>query len=143
MSFKNTLIQNQIKFIDFFNINHKLIGHWIRAFHYNSPIYLFIFMCLLSKNICKTMLIFFFLFIFSLFILFRGCWISSLENKLLKDNVNICDIFLDLLNIKITKKSRFYFTLIMGLNYTILLLTVYYIRFIYKNNNQIIGNILG
>ena len=132
MNLKKKLIDYQINIIDYFHINHILIGHWVRAFHYNSPIYLFIFMCLLSKKVCIFMLCFFFLFIFSLFILFRGCWISSLENKLLKDNINICDIFLDLFKIDINKQNRFIFTLMMGGFYTLLLLFIFYFRF-YSN----------
>ena len=129
MSFKNKLINFQIQTIDYFKINRILIGHWVRAFHYNSPIYLFIFMCLLPKKICIFMLFFFFLFIFSLFILFRGCWISTLENKLLNDNINICDIFLDTLYIPISGKNRFIFTLFTGAFYTFLLLLIFYFRF--------------
>ena len=129
MSFKNKLINYQIKTIDYFKINRVLIGHWVRAFHYNSPIYLFIFMCLLPKKLCIFMLFFFFLFIFSLFILFKGCWISTLENKLLNDNINICDIFLDTLYVPITRKNRFIFTLCIGAIYTLLLILVFYYRF--------------
>lgn len=131
MSLKNRLIDFQINFIDYFNINHKLIGHWIRAFHYNSPIYLFIFILLSPKKLCTFFLLFFFAFILSLFIIFKGCWISSLENKLLKDNVNICDIFLDIFNIDINYKNRFIITLVIGGIYTYLLLFIYYLRFYY------------
>ena len=132
MILKNKLINYQIKIIDYFKINHILFGHWIRAFHYNSPIYLLIFICLLPKKICIFMLLFFFLFILTLFVFFKGCWISSLENKLLNDNINICDIFLDTLLIPINGKNRFKFTLFMGINYTILLLLIFYFRFIFK-----------
>jgi hypothetical protein len=130
MNYKKLFINNVLFLINYFKFNHILIGHWIRAFHYNSPIYLFIFMCLLSKNFCKIMLLFYFIFIIFFFILFKGCWISSLENKLLKDNINICDIFLDFFNIKINNKNRFHFTLLIGFFYTLLLLFIYYIRFI-------------
>jgi hypothetical protein len=134
MNYKTLFVNNVLYIIDYFHINHILIGHWIRAFHYNSPIYLFIFMCILSKFFCKFMLLFFFIFIIFFFILFKGCWISSLENKLLKDNINICDIFLDFLNIKINNKNRFHITLLIGFFYTLLLLFVYYIRFIIFNS---------
>ena len=76
------------------------------------------------------MLIFFFLFILTLFILFKGCWISSLENKLLNDNINICDIFLDILLVPINNKNRFIFTLCIGTIYAILLIFVFYFRFL-------------
>ena len=132
MSLKSNLINFQINTIDYFKIDHILIGHWVRAFHYNSPIYLFIFMCLLPKNICIFMLLFFFLFILTLFILFKGCWISSLENKLLNDNINICDIFLDILLVPINNKNRFIFTLCIGAIYAILLIFVFYFRFLFN-----------
>ena len=130
MDLKDLFVNYILYSINYFNLNHILIGNWIRAFHYNSPIYLFIFICLLSKKLCEFILLFYFIFIIFIFILFKGCWLSSLENKLLKDNINICDIFLDFLNIDINNKNRYYFTLLIGFYYTLLLLIIYIIRFI-------------
>ena len=130
MNFKKKIVQFNIDLINIFNIDHILIGNFIRAFHYNIPIYLFIFICLLSKNYCKFILYFLILCIIIPFILFNGCWISSLENKLLKDNINITDLFLHLLNININNKNRYNITLITCGLYTLLLFFIYYFRFI-------------
>ena len=124
------LVQLIINLIDYYNINKILIGHWIRSFHYNILIYILIFMILLPKKYSFYIILFYIIFIVLPFLFFRGCWVSQLENKLIHDNINICDLGLEIMNLKINSNNRYYFTIFLGIFYIILLYIIYWFKFI-------------
>ena len=124
------LVQLIINLIDYYKINKILIGHWIRSFHYNILIYILIFMILLPKKYSFYIILFYIIFIVLPFLFFRGCWVSQLENKLIHDNTNICDLWLEIMNLKINNSNRYYFTIFLGLFYIILLCIIYRFKFI-------------
>lgn len=129
MSAKHKFVQSQIDYINNHNIEHALIGHWIRAIHYCSPIFVLILIIVLPKNYVIGVLILFVMFIVFPFIIFKGCWISTLEDRLLKDNINICDLGLFLSNFEINYDNRIMYTLYAGTIYIFILLFIFFVRF--------------
>ena len=124
------LVQYIINLIDYYKINKTLIGHWIRSFHYNILIYILIFMILLPKTYSIYIILFYLIFIILPFIVFKGCWVSQLENRLIQDNTNICDLWLEIMNLKINSNNRYYLTIFAGIFFIILLYIIYSFKFI-------------
>ena len=80
------------------------------------------------SGLISTSLVFVSLII-SLFILFDGCFISMLENRLCNDNFNMIDPFLEFNGLVVDYKSRKALTYYIAVCYTMLFLTIYYVRF--------------
>ena len=68
----------------------------------------------------------------SMFIYFNGCILSKLEKYLCKNDINIVDIFIEIIysNKENINKKRYIITLIMGFFYVLFVTCVYYYRFI-------------
>jgi hypothetical protein len=76
-----------------------------------------------------TLSVIYYAVIVSLFILFDGCFISMLENRLCKDNFNMIDPFLELNGLVVDYESRKSLTYYIAVCYTMLFFTIYYLRF--------------
>ena len=124
-------IENIIKYLELINISNELLGEWIRIFHFTSPIYGLIITLFYSK-ILVNLYIFFLISVISMFIYFNGCILSKLEKYLCKNDINIVDIFIEIIysNKENINKKRYIITLIMGFFYVLFVTCVYYYRFI-------------
>ena len=150
--FFNFLFPNKDKFIDrknsFINrlenycrsvsISEKNLGTWIRAIHFNLPIYMLLFIMFGPKWIANLGLIGVFITI-SLFIYLRGCWLSHLEKRICADDINIVDAWLELSGITIDyndrallNQQRYKATFLIGGTWLFTVFFLYYYRFIYK-----------
>jgi len=104
----------------------KTIGNIIKLLHGASP-----WLLVLSAS---TLPIYFMPFIImnffiasGFFILFDGCFLSSVEFKLCGNDDNIIDPYITLFNKKPTQTTRFYFTVGgMILNFSILVMIMYW-----------------
>ncbi len=66
------------------------------------------------------------------YILFQGCFISMLENRLCDDKFNIVDPFLEYNNVNINYKTRKIVTIYIAVCYTLIFYGIYYFRFIFN-----------
>lgn len=125
---KSSILNITIRVVDASPFSRKSVGMLIRFFHMAAP-FLFALLLLLSnhKAINYTILIVM-LAISSLFLFFRGCILSMIENKLLDDGFNVMDPFLELLNIPITNANRIYITQRLGTLYILFISVLVYIN---------------
>lgn len=104
------------------------LGVMIRSYHFAMPV-AFIFILMFCDGIIVTLSVIYYAVIVSLFILFDGCFISMLENRLCKDKFNMIDPFLEFNGLAVDYKSRKVVTYYIAVCYTMLFLTIYYVRF--------------
>ena len=143
----NELKERKKSFIDMcenhcrdFKVSDKNLGVWIRAYHFNLPLYIYFAILLCNKYIATISLIYA-LIIIILFIYLGGCWLSMLEKRLCHDDVNIVDFWIEWSGTKIAyhdiqllRKQRLKATIIIGSSWLFLTLLTYYLRFIKSSN---------
>ena len=78
-------------------ISEYSLGVMIRSYHFAMPV-AFIFILLFCDGIIVYLSIIYYILIVTLFILFDGCFISMLENRLCNDKFNMIGINNDLLS---------------------------------------------
>ena len=106
-------------------LSKNSVGQLLRAFHISCPVFLLLFVLIGSKWL-KYFAIVFLIFVIISFIIFNGCFMTSLEYKLLEDKFNIADPFLEICNMEINNKNRYNITLCVGTIYTIIFLLIFY-----------------
>lgn len=111
-------------------VSRKSNGQLIRAFHMAAPFVIIILFILAPRWICN--LCFAALIIIGIaYVVFDGCLLSRLENRLCQDNFNMFDPYLEFLNMDITKANRFYVSNRLWAVYWEVVGVLYYYRFIY------------
>lgn len=110
-------------------ISNKSLGMLIRTFHISSPIITLIIISSTSQILSSINLIFL-LIVVMMYVLFNGCILTLLETKLCKDTYTIVDPFIELYGMKVNYKNRKYFTACIMIPYVIIILLIYYFRFI-------------
>ncbi len=86
-------------------ISAKSNGYLIRSFHMYSAILILFILCMgPGWLVVPTSL--FVVTIVAAFIVFSGCVLSILENRLCQDDFNICDPVLEYYSIETTNKNR-------------------------------------
>jgi len=145
LSKEETLFLRKTKFIDKWEafvrklpISEKNLGAWIRAFHFNLPIYMLFLVCFGPKEIALLGLLGVFGCL-SIFIYLQSCWLSLLEKRICADDVNIVDAWIEVVSLKRIDyspsnkknlfKQRFKATMIIGISYIFVILFIYYNRF--------------
>ena len=127
---KKQILENCLKFCEKTNISKKNIGNYIRAIHLTLPSIITIAICF-SPFIYAIFSFILLLLIFSAFVYYNGCLLSYLETHLCNDDFNMVDIFLELDNLKITYKNRFYLTLYVAIYSVLFFILVLLTRFYY------------
>jgi hypothetical protein len=154
--YKNQIIESYLSVIkkwNFLNLSDKDLGFFIRAFHVNLPLY-FIICMIYGSKVQNTILLFFLILAFISFILFNGCILSKIENKIDGEDITIIDPFLDSLRMEKTTKNRMRISFIIAFFYLSFAFVTFYYRFgfsisiedfimEYNNNIKIITNIFG
>ena len=112
-------------------ISEYSLGIIIRSYHYSLPAGLLFIMSICSNEIFILLLIFYIIIII-LYLLFDGCILSMLENRLCKDNFNIIDPFIELNGLAVDSEIRKRYTQRISKIYTSLIFLIFYIRFILK-----------
>ena len=130
---KKDLIKIIIEYLESINISNDVLGIWIRVFHFVSP-FAGLAVLLIHSKLLVNLYLFFLLLCFTMFIYLNGCLLSSIEKKLCGNDINIVDIFVELIykNKEDLNKKRYNFTIIIGTIYIFICLLIYYIRFIQK-----------
>ena len=123
------------KFIDYLEkkcndckLSNKSIGIMLRGFHISTPFNLLFVLFFGSFHVCIIMSIIL-LIIYIIFFIFKGCFLSTLEERICSDDFTIADPFLELYDIEITKKNRNYITYWIGGTYIFLFIFIFIIRF--------------
>ena len=112
-------------------ISEYSLGIIIRSYHYSVPAGILLIMSICSKETFILLLIFYIIIII-LYLLFDGCIISMLENRLCKDNFNVIDPFIELNGLAVDSEIRKMYTQRISIIYTSLIFLIFYIRFILK-----------
>lgn len=114
-------------------LSNKSLGILFRCFHLNAPFFILSVVCTAPK-IEATFAAIGLLIAALLFTLFKGCFLSMLEQKLCKDNFNIIDPLLEFCDIQINSKNRYIGTYYVISLYFPIFFFIYYYRFC-KNYN--------
>lgn len=109
-------------------ISNKILGSWIRSYHYSLPAYIFLTICIGPLYIVKICFLFL-LIIILLFIYFRGCWLSIIEKELCKDDINIADWLIQICKYDVNKKNRYRISYLYFSLYLLSAITIAYMRF--------------
>lgn len=109
-------------------ISNKILGLWIRSYHYTLPAYIFLTICLGPIYLVKICYAFL-LIIILLFIYYRGCWLSIIEKELCKDDVNIADWLIQICKYDVNNENRYKISYLYFSIYLITLLIITFYRF--------------
>ena len=126
---RNEIVEKIKTYFQSGKLSDKSLGIMMRTFHISTPVSYLILSVLAPRyvvNIVAALL----LFIFLMFIVFGGCILSMVENKICNDDFTIADPFLELLEMEKTSKNRFNISLTIFTIYNIIIGIIYYIRFL-------------
>ena len=133
---KKKFIDKMEKWCNESKISNKNIGAWVRAYHFNAPMYIFFFVLYGPKWLANLGL-FHLLIILIMFIYLRACWLSLLEKRICKDDINIVDLWIEMFGYKINYQDkcklnyqRYKATYIIATIYLLILFYFYYKRFL-------------
>lgn len=131
---KKALVNYIMENIDNSNIPRKVWLLIIKSIHITTP-----GSCLLIFLFGSFEISMFFLFVLLctlfLFLYFNGCFLTTIENKLEKDSVNIIDPYVYFLNDIPNNKNRYYYTLQLSVFYFIFTAVIFYVRHFNDNIN--------
>ena len=109
-------------------ISNKILGLWIRSYHYTLPAYIFLTSCIGPIYLVKICYAFL-LIIILLFIYYRGCWLSIIEKELCKDDMNIADWLIQICKYDVNNENRYKISYLYFSIYLITLLIITFYRF--------------
>ena len=112
-------------FCTYLPFSKKSLGILTRSLHTALPGIIFIVITLSrSKWLCYSIL--FFLAVVSfMFFFFDTCLVSAFENRIIGDDFNIIDPFLEMINVEINFENRLKSSYGIGLVYMVLIITIY------------------
>ena len=113
------------------NIPDKLLGFMIKSVHFHTPGFFFMLYCLLPIKLALMALLPLTLCLL-MFFYFDGCYLTILEYKFLKEDINIIDPIIYLMNDKVTPKTRYYYTIATTITYFTIVSLILYVRYKYK-----------
>ena len=113
------------------NIPDKLLGFMIKSVHFHTPGFFFMLYCLLPIKLAVLALIPLTICLL-MFFYFDGCYLTILEYKFLKEDINIIDPIIYLMNDKVTPKTRYYYTISATITYFTIVASILYVRYKYK-----------
>jgi hypothetical protein len=110
-------------------ISNKLLCLIIRSVHFSLPIIIFTVVMCASKFLALLFIIFSFIIVL-MYVLFGGCILTILEQQLCKENYTVVDPFIKLFGLEINSKNRKSFTLCIMLPLLVIIVLIFYFRFI-------------
>lgn len=113
------------------NIPDKLLGFMIKSAHFHTPGFFFVLYCLLPVKLAVIALIPLTICLL-MFFYFDGCYLTILEYKFLKEDINIIDPIIYLMHDKVTPKTRYYYTITATIIYFTIVTSILYVRYKYK-----------
>ncbi len=116
-------------------ISNKNLGAWIRAYHFNAPMYMMVF-CIIGPQWLATISIINMIATLIMFIILNGCWLTLLEKRICADDINIVDAWIEFFGCEITHKMRMTFTYIIATICLTIMGVSYWWRFIRKTTKE-------
>lgn len=126
---KENLVNTIIYFLKKSNMKAKSIAHLIRAIHFGLPFICFFLLLTGKFYLAMIGVAIIVKSVFAFFIL-EGCYMSMIENKLLGDTFTVVDPMLEFLHFDVTRKSRYYITIVMSNFYMIIYGLIFYIMYL-------------
>ena len=126
--YKKRIIDMYVTQLKKINMSEKTIGFFIRAFHVNLPVYFFIFM-LYGTKLQNVFILGFLLCAFVSFVLFDGCILSKIENRIDEEDITIVDPMLEIIKIEKTNRNRMIISFIIAFIYILFAAMVFHFRF--------------
>jgi len=114
--------------------NSRVVGAWVRCFHFMAPINCILCLLFGSKWLAITAMVFMAIIICA-YLYFHGCILSWLEKKLCEEDINIADWLLIVLNQEVNNNNRNVITIYFFAFYISAICFIYYHRF--GRNNQV------
>lgn len=111
--------------------SNKSIGIFIKIIHLTLPFLLPLAMCYGNMLIFLIALIISYIIIIA-FVILGGCLLTSLENAIFENNINILNIPMYILGIKINNRNKVVLTWTLFSIWFIFILTICYKRFVNK-----------
>lgn len=132
---KQIFIKNVLLFLKKTNLNNLYLGLIVKSIHWHLPGLCLFGVLYFSKYISLLILIYVTTVCY-LYYYFNNCFISIIENELLKDykhlkNLNVVDPVLDILKLKIDNNNRKYISIYVFSFYYILIWLIFTSRFIF------------
>jgi hypothetical protein len=110
-------------------LSEKSLGILMRSFHSSTPVSFFILSLFAPRYVVNCVVALLVVILF-MFIVFGGCILSMVENKICNDDYTIADPILESLDWEKNSKNRFNITCIIGGSYCIMTAIIYYVRFL-------------
>jgi hypothetical protein len=110
-------------------LSEKSLGILLRSFHSSTPIS-FCIISLFAPRYIVNLVVALLVGISFMFIIFGGCILSMVENKICNDDYTIADPILETFDLEKNSKNRFNITCIIGGAYCIMIAIIYYVRFL-------------
>tara|TARA_Y100000591_G_C21638648_1_gene596651 strand:+ start:442 stop:846 length:405 start_codon:yes stop_codon:yes gene_type:complete len=112
-------------------ISNQTLGNVCMSFHTSMPVIIIIILLLNTNKFINELFIILLILILVSFYILNGCFLSSLERRLLKQDYTIVDIILEILNIKKTNKNRNKATCYSIFIIITIIIIIYLYKFIY------------
>jgi len=110
-------------------LSEKSLGILMRSFHSSTPVSFFILSLFAPRYVVNCVVASLIVILF-MFIIFGGCILSMVENKICNDDFTIADPFLELLEMEKNSKNRFNISLTIFTIFNIIIGIIYYVRFL-------------
>ena len=125
---RNEIVEQFKNKCDNSKLSNKSLGIMMRSFHMSTPVFFLLIALFAPKKVVWIVFVLL-VIILVMFIIFDGCILSMIENKVCNDDFTIADPFLEHLDWEKNTKNRFNITLIVASSYYVAIVIIYYIRF--------------
>jgi len=112
-------------------LSDNITGFLLRTVHFHIPGYFFLLFILLPIKYTLYALIPL-LIPFSAFFYFQGCFLTIIEYKLCKNDLNIIDPYIVVFSDEVTNKNRYKYTLGVSCVYFFIIFIILYLRYQYN-----------
>ena len=132
---KNKCIKLIYELLNKSKLDNLYLGIIIKSIHLQLPWSCLLIISFFSK-INAYLALLYVTFVSILYYYFNNCFISIIENELLKDyenlkDLNVVDPVLNILDCKITNKNRKYISIYVFIFYYLIILTIFGFRFFF------------
>jgi hypothetical protein len=127
--YRKSVISWQLEQLRRLGLSDKTVGFFIRAAHVHTPVYIILYLMYIGDVWGSVLVIALLFFGFAYFIMFDGCVLSKLEQKLDSEDITIVDPFLELAKFEKNNQNRMRLSLGIGVGYVIFCIMIVYHRF--------------
>lgn len=132
---KNKCIKLIYDLLNKSKLDNLYLGIIIKSIHLQLPLLCLLIISFFSK-INAYLALLYVTFVSILYYYFNNCFISIIENELLKDyenlkDLNVVDPVLNILDCKITNQNRKYISIYVFIFYYLIILTIFGFRFFF------------